>query len=95
MKSGLANLASPLVAFLIWELCSRTGIFDVRFFPPPSEILYHLFMVSPGEGILRDIGASLYRIFFGYVTGVSAGIKKRSKVFSMPPASAVSDISRM
>jgi len=67
-------LVSPLIAFLLWELCSRTGVFDIRFFPPPSDVLVHLFTVSPEEGILKDIGASLYRIFFGYTLGVSAGI---------------------
>lgn len=74
MKSGLTSLISPIVAFLIWELCSRTGVFDIRFFPPPSEVFYHLLFVSPDEGIFRDIGASLYRIFFGYSVGVTAGI---------------------
>jgi len=74
MKSGLLNLISPLVAFLIWELCSRSGLFDIRFFPPPSDIFIHLFTVSPEEGILHDISASLYRIFFGYTLGVSTGI---------------------
>jgi len=74
MRSVLMNLLSPLVAFLLWELCSRSGLFDIRFFPPPSAVLYHLFTESPQEGILRDIGASLYRIFFGYTAGVSAGI---------------------
>lgn len=67
-------MVSPLIAFLLWELCSRTGVFDIRFFPPPSDVLVHLFTVSPEEGILKDIGASLYRIFFGYTLGVSAGI---------------------
>jgi len=74
IKKSLLNLVSPLIAFLLWELCSRTGVFDIRFFPPPSDVLVHLFTVSPEEGILKDIGASLYRIFFGYTLGVSAGI---------------------
>jgi len=74
MKNGLLNFASPLIAFLLWEILSQTGIIDIRFFPPPSDVLVHLFTVSPEEGILTDIGASLYRIFFGYTLGVSVGI---------------------
>lgn len=67
-------LLSPLLAFALWEICTRSGVLDARFFPAPSTIVLHLFTVSPEEGILRDIGASLYRIFFGYSSGVTAGI---------------------
>ena len=66
--------ASPVALFLLWEICAHTGLLDARFFPPPSTIFHHLFFVSPEEGILRDISASLYRIVWGYALGCSLGI---------------------
>lgn len=74
IKRVLANIASPLLLFLIWEICSRSGIIDVRFFPAPSEILHYLFFISPDEGIVRDIFATLNRIVWGYAVGCLAGI---------------------
>ncbi|MDH5259305.1 MAG: ABC transporter permease [Gammaproteobacteria bacterium] len=64
----------PLLLLLIWEVSGQTGLLDVRFFPPPSDIFHHLIFISPSEGILNDIVASLSRIFWGYTSGVSLGI---------------------
>jgi len=66
--------ASPLSALLLWEACTRGGLLDARFFPAPSSIFYYLIFVSPGEGLLTDISASLYRIFWGYLAGCASGI---------------------
>lgn len=74
MKQKLIQTASPIVALLIWELCSRTGILDVRFFPAPSAIFYHLIFISPDEGIIQDIAASLNRLLWGYLAGSLLGI---------------------
>lgn len=74
MKKILHYTISPAILFLIWEAMAQTGLLDTRFFPPPSAIFIHLFSVSPDEGILRDISASLYRISIGYVLGCFLGI---------------------
>lgn len=74
IKRLLIYFISPAVVFLIWEICARTGILDVRFFPAPSDIFYHLFFVSPDEGILLDITFSVYRISVGYIVGCSLGV---------------------
>jgi NitT/TauT family transport system permease protein len=74
MKGRLLYLLSPVIALLIWEVCSRSGVMDTRFFPPPSAIFYHLFFVSPEEGIIEDIIASLNRLLWGYLAGCSLGI---------------------
>ncbi len=74
MKQKLISVMSPLAALLIWEICSRTGVVDVRFFPAPSAIFYHLIFVSPEEGIFQDIFASLNRLLWGYLAGCSLGI---------------------
>ena len=63
----------PVLVLLVWEVLARTAVLDVRFFPPPSAILYYLIVVSPSEGIIGDIFASLYRIAWGFSIGSLAG----------------------
>jgi NitT/TauT family transport system permease protein len=66
--------ASPLSALLLWEISTRFALLDARFFPAPSTIFHYLIFTSPGEGLLTDITASLYRIFWGYLAGCASGI---------------------
>lgn len=66
--------ASPLAALLLWEISSRSGFIDARFFPAPSSIFMYLIFTSPGNGLFTDISASLSRIFWGYLAGCSTGI---------------------
>jgi len=73
-KRLLIYCISPAVMFLVWEVCTRVGFLDQRFFPAPSSIFYHLFFVSPEEGIFMDILFSVYRIFAGYTIGCMLGI---------------------
>ena len=74
IKRLLIYFISPAAVFVVWEICARTGVLDVRFFPAPSEIFYHLLFVSPDEGILMDIVFSVYRISVGYIVGCSLGV---------------------
>lgn len=74
LKTILKYTASPLALLLLWEILTRASVLDARFFPPPSAIFYHLFFVSPKEGIFGDILASLYRITIGYSIGCSLGM---------------------
>lgn len=74
MKHLARQLLSPLVALLLWELASRGGALDARFFPPPSQILHYLFVISPGEGMLRHIAASVWRIAAGFSSGALSGV---------------------
>jgi len=73
-KRLLIYTISPAVLFVVWEICSRIGLLDARFFPAPSTIFYHLFFVSPEEGIVTDIIYSVYRIVVGYFVGCSLGV---------------------
>jgi len=74
MNNRYYLILSPLLLFGLWELLSRFGLIDARFFPPPSEIIHYLIFVSPSEGILKDIAASLYRITWGFTIGSLLGI---------------------
>lgn len=73
-KRLLIYSISPAVLFLVWEVCARAGFLDVRFFPAPSTIFYHLIFVSPEEGIVTDVVYSVYRIFVGYIIGCALGV---------------------
>jgi len=70
----LRHVTPIFVMLMLWEILARTSIIDARFFPAPSSILYYLFMVSPDEGIVTDIFATLYRIFWGYLLGCTLGL---------------------
>jgi len=74
MKQLLKYTWPPLLLLLLWEISARSGGLDIRFFPAPTAILHHLIFISPSEGILNDISASLSRVFWGYISGASLGI---------------------
>lgn len=70
----MLTIASPIFLLLLWEFMSRTGILDIRFFPPPSAIASTFVeMISSGE-MAKHIGVSLYRIFVGFLLGVIPGM---------------------
>ncbi len=70
----MLTIASPIFLLLLWEFLSRTGMIDIRFFPPPSAIVGTFFeMITSGE-MAGHIGVSLYRIFAGFLLGVIPGI---------------------
>jgi NitT/TauT family transport system permease protein len=74
MKKFLLYFISPVCAFALWEVLTRTAVLDARFFPAPSMIFEHLIFVSPEQGIMGDIRASLSRIVWGYSGGSLLGI---------------------
>ena len=63
------SILSPLVLLGLWEICARTGIVDVRFFPAPSNIIGHLFELASSGALWRHVGASLYRLAAGFIVG--------------------------
>jgi len=70
----LLTIASPIFLLLLWEVLSRTGMIDIRFFPPPSAIVGTLFgMISSGE-LIGHVSVSLYRIALGFLAGVIPGV---------------------
>ena len=70
----MLTIASPLFLLVLWEFLSRTGLMDIRFFPPPTAIVSTFFeMIASGE-MASHIGVSLYRIFVGFLAGVIPGI---------------------
>lgn len=70
----LITILSPLLMLSLWEFLSRTDLIDSRFFPPPTVIIETLIsMWSSGE-LIEHIKISLFRIFFGFLVGVTPAI---------------------
>jgi NitT/TauT family transport system permease protein len=63
------SLASPVLLLVLWELLSRLGILDRRFFPAPTSILSTFWaFIASGEMWLH-LKASLVRIAVGFLLG--------------------------
>jgi len=65
---------TPLLLLLIWEICSRTGVLDVRFFPAPSSIVETFGKMVADGALLMHTKATLLRILVGYLMGAIPGI---------------------
>ena len=70
----LLTITSPILILAIWELCSRTGILDIRFFPPPTAIISTFFDLAANGTLWTHISVSLYRIVCGFLLGVIPGV---------------------
>lgn len=69
----IVAVATPVAILSLWELSSRLGLLDPRFFPAPSSIIsYFVEYVISGE-ILRQTGITLYRVFVGFILGAVPG----------------------
>jgi len=65
--------ASPFLLFVIWELLSRFGALDRRFFPPPSEIAGTAWQMVQDGSLWNSVRHSLTRLAIGYAIGAFAG----------------------
>ena len=70
----LLTIISPILLLLLWEICSRSGILDIRFFPPPSAIVSTFFELATNGLLWTHVSVSLYRIAAGFLLGVIPGI---------------------
>lgn len=76
-KAGLGRalgLMSVGGVLLLWEAIGRSGLVTPLFLPPLSSVLLDGFvMVSSGE-LWANLGASLWRILWGFVLGAGSGV---------------------
>lgn len=70
----LLTIVSPVFLLVLWEVLSRTGILDIRFFPPPSRIVQTFYEMIMSGMMAKHVGVSLYRIFIGFLAGVIPGV---------------------
>ena len=77
LSSGAAEQAvgflAPIGLLILWEVVSRVGLLDQRFFPAPSSILstfyYLLFQAPWQQALLHQVLISLGRATIGFVLG--------------------------
>jgi ABC-type nitrate/sulfonate/bicarbonate transport system permease component len=68
------SIAVPIALVLLWQGAAEWGWIDIRFFPPPSQI------VSDWRGLFEDgvywshLWASVQRILYGYLWGAGLGL---------------------
>jgi sulfonate transport system permease protein len=64
----------PALLLALWQYASATGLAAPNMLPPPEQI-YRTFadMLSSGE-LGKHIGITLYRVFLGFVAGVSCAL---------------------
>jgi len=59
----------PIILLVIWELCSRVGIIDVRFFPPPSAIFVRMWDLAESGELLHHTLVTCRRLLVGFFVG--------------------------
>jgi NitT/TauT family transport system permease protein len=62
-------ILSPLVLLLLWEIASRTGLLNERFFPAPTSIVSSFFDLLGSGTLLDDTWISIRRLVIGLVIG--------------------------
>lgn len=73
-RKQLLTIASPIFILIVWEVFSRTGVLDIRFFPPPTAVLTTFYELLTSGVLVTHISISLYRIVGGFLLGVIPGI---------------------
>ncbi|BBL83399.1 ABC transporter permease [Thermus thermophilus] len=71
---GKPELWSGLGLLLFWEIASRVGFLDARFFPPPTAILGTAFSFLLDPARQADLVATLGRLGTGIAIGAIPGI---------------------
>lgn len=65
---------SPIALILVWELLSRAGVLDARFFPAPTSIVSTFWRMLVDGVLLEHTLMTLSRIGVGFVMGAVPGI---------------------
>jgi NitT/TauT family transport system permease protein len=68
-RDRMINVISPIALLVIWEIATRTGVLDARFFPAPSQIFDTLAELIRNGTLWRNTWASLQRLFWGALLG--------------------------
>ncbi len=92
----LMNLISPIALIGVWELAAQLGFIDVRFFPPPSKIFQVMWKMIENGLLMKHVGASLQRLFWGIlyggvpalILGVAMGLYRNLRMIVEPVISA-------
>jgi ABC-type nitrate/sulfonate/bicarbonate transport system permease component len=71
-------ILTPVTLLAIWEVATRVGLLDARFFPPPVKIISDSFgFLTDAQlrhELLHNLGESGTRLIAGFVIGTCAGL---------------------
>lgn len=103
LRDLVALFIFPAALLSLWEVLSRTGDLDARFFPPPSEIGQVFWRLLNAGELQSHIGASFYRIIVGFILGavpavslgMLMGLSPRLRVLLLPTMSALYTIPKI
>jgi len=68
-RDRIINVISPIALLVLWEIATRTGVLDARFFPAPSQIVDTLVTLVKNGTLWGNTWASLQRLFWGTLLG--------------------------
>ncbi|MCW2775044.1 MAG: hypothetical protein JWN91_3370 [Nocardioides sp.] len=70
----VVSIMSPLVILVSWEILSRVGALDARFFPAPTLVFQALWDEAKTGDLWNQSQHSLSRLVIGFVVGAVPGI---------------------
>jgi NitT/TauT family transport system permease protein len=65
----IIGIVTPLLLLVAWEIAGRFGLIDVRFFPPPSNIMHQVGVLLASGELAANTIASLRRLALGMLLG--------------------------
>ena len=95
-RDRIINVISPIALLLVWEIATRTGVLDARFFPAPSQIFDTLITLVKNGSLWSNTWMSLQRLFWGallggipaLLLGIAMGLYRPLRAFIDPLVSA-------
>lgn len=73
-RDRLLQIGSPIGLLLLWELITKSGLVNTKFFPAPTDIIGSFVNLAASGLLWLDLKASLYRIVAGFLLGAVPGL---------------------
>jgi len=73
LRGPLLGAVGVVGFLLIWELTTRTGVLDARYFPPASDVLVRFGEYAIDMAFWRDVGATMSAWAMGLAIAIVAG----------------------
>ncbi len=68
------SLAAPIVLLTIWEVLSRSGTVDARYWPAPTSLVETARELITDGTLVADTRISLFRVLAGFILGAVPGV---------------------
>lgn len=68
------TILGPLTVLGLWEILSRTGAIDSRFWPAPSSLVPTFRQLLVEGDLSGDVSSTLYRVLGGFLLGAAPGV---------------------